>query len=98
MTRRIEGTICGVDVEAFKKPPTPEELGAIVACMDSEDQAAFLIAFGEKLYFRCSIEGYGVQTAYIRQAVVAQEEKFQTGYGSALIRELQIDEADGETP
>ncbi len=81
-------TICGIEIGNFAKAPTPEELGAIVARMDSEDQAAFLIALGEQIHFTCAHAVKGVQYAYIRQALAAQEEHLCTGYGSEFVREI----------
>lgn len=92
MSRKLtEQTICGVRLDAFAKQPSPEELGAIVARWDSEDQAMFLIALGEQLKFTCSHEKYGIQLAYVRQALAAIEERLCTGYGSDLVRDLQPD-------
>lgn len=90
MSRKLtEQTICGVRLDAFAKQPTPEELGAIVAHMDSEDQAMFLIVLGEQLTCICSHERYVIQLAYVRQALEAIEERSCTGYGSKFVADLQ---------
>jgi hypothetical protein len=89
MTRKLTTQeVCGIPLSAFTNQPTPAELGAIIARWDSEDQALFLISLGEQLRFSCSHEKYGIQLAYIRQALAAQEEVLCTGYGSELIENL----------
>lgn len=89
MVKKLSGEFCGCPVEAFATRPEPEDLAGIVSQMDSEEQAQFFITLGEQLKRRCSYEEYGVQMAYIRDAIAAMEVRDCHGYGSQLIADLQ---------
>ena len=84
-------TICGVNVEAFASKPEPEELAHIVAAMDSEQQAEFIISLGEALYFSNNPVLYQRQLYEIRTAITEDEAVNLHSYGSDLIRDLQIE-------
>lgn len=81
-------TICGIDITKFAKEPSPSELGAIVARMNSDDQAKFLLIFGEELRNVC---GYRAcfQWRYIADSIAHLEEKLCDGSASQLIQEIQ---------
>jgi hypothetical protein len=80
-------TLCGIDARKFADKPTPEELGAIVARMNSKDQALFLMSFGEQLRFT-SGGRVAMHWQYIADDVKELEEALLDGSASQLITEI----------
>ncbi len=81
-------TICGIDLRFLANKPTPEELGAVVAHMHSDDQALFLISLGEELRNCCGGHHF-MQWQAISDSIKQIEEKLCDGSASQLIDELQ---------
>jgi hypothetical protein len=80
-------TICGIDIKKLAKAPSPDELGLIVARMNSEDQAMFFIAMGEELRNSCGGKHF-MQWQYIADSIQQLEEKLCNGSASQLIDEI----------
>lgn len=80
-------TICGIPTKAFKDGPTPEELAAVIAAWNSDDQAMFFIALGEQLRNRCGGNHF-MQWQYIADSIKQVEERLCDGSGSQLIDEI----------
>jgi len=80
-------TICGIDITKLAKAPSPDELGAIVAHMNSEDQAKFFVVMGEEI--RNGAGGRAaMQWQYIADSIKKLEEKLCDGSASQLIDEI----------
>lgn len=79
--------VCGIALDNFKHKPTPEELGAIVAGWNSEEQAMFFICMGEGLRNRCGGRHF-MQWQHIADDLKATEERLCDGSGSQLIEEI----------
>ncbi len=86
-------TICGVLVRAFAKPPTPEELGAIVAHMNSKDQALFFSCLAQSRNDCCGAVHIHTQIAYIASDLASYEEEVLDGKASEMLRALASDPA-----
>lgn len=86
-------TICGIKVELFTKQPTPEEMGNILANMNSEQQALFFLSLGEELRNCCAgshfMQWQAIQWQAIADSIKLLEEKLCDGSASQLIDELQ---------
>lgn len=81
-------TICGIDISKLAKAPSPDELGAIVARMNSDDQAKFFVAMGEHIRNCCGLRA-PMQWQYIADSIEQIEEKLCDGSASQLFREIQ---------
>lgn len=79
--------VCGISLDNFKHQPTPEELGAIVAGWNSEDQAMFFICMGEGLRNSCGGKHF-MQWQYIADSLMETESRLLDGSGSELIKEI----------
>jgi hypothetical protein len=86
-------TICGIDVQKLAKAPTPDELGVLVAHMNSDDQAKFFLVLGEEIRNSCGGREM-FQWQYISDSIAALEEKLCDGSASQLINEIQCRLAD----
>jgi hypothetical protein len=82
-------TVCGIDISKLAKAPSPDELGAIVARMNSEDQAKFFVVMGEELRNSCGGREF-MQWQYIANSIKELEEQLCDGSASQLIREIQV--------
>jgi uncharacterized Zn finger protein len=80
-------TICGIDITKLAKVPSPDELAAIVARMNSEDQAKFFVVLGEEIRNCCGGRHF-MQWQYISDSIQQLEEKLCDGSASQLIDEL----------
>ena len=80
-------TLCGIDVKYLARRPTPEELGAIVAHWNSEDQAMFFICMGEGLRNNCGGKHF-MQWQYIADSIKTIEARLCDGSASQLIDEI----------
>lgn len=80
--------ICGIDLQVFTKRPTPEELGAIVADMPSDEQAEFFMAFGEQLRNMCGGRE-ALQWQAISDSIAKLEHELCDGSASQVINEIQ---------
>lgn len=80
-------TICGIPIEAFAQPPTPEELGRIVAGWADDDQAEFLICFANRLHDYCGFSDEA-QIDWIAKTLVKTECRILDGKGSQLVKKL----------
>ena len=80
-------TICGIDITKFAKSPSPDELGAIVARMNSEDQAKFFCVMGEELRNSCGGNHF-MQWQHIADSIRQLEETLCDGSASQLIDEI----------
>lgn len=86
-------TICGVSLDAFANKPEPEELACIVAAMEPNQQAEFIIALsylfrGESV---AHTPDYQRRLAAICEAIVEDEIANLHGFGSDLIRDLKTE-------
>lgn len=79
--------ICGVPVELFKTPPTPEELGIEVGRWAADRQAEFVACLAQTLHDCC-----GYRLASQIAAIAADLNRYETanldGKGSQLIIDL----------
>lgn len=80
-------TICGIDITKLAKPPTPNELGMILAHMNSHEQAEFFMVMGEELRNCCGGREF-MQWQYIADAIKELEERVLDSSGSQLILEI----------
>ena len=80
-------TICGIDLDKLAKKPTPEELGAIVAHWNSEDQAMFFVSLGEALR-NCCGGSHFMQWQAISDSIKEVEARLCDGSASQLIDEI----------
>lgn len=74
-------TICGIDIGKLAKAPSPDELGAIVARMNSDDQAKFFISMGEELRNSCGGKHF-MQWQHIADSISQLEERLCDGSAS----------------
>jgi hypothetical protein len=81
--------VCGISLDNFKHQPTPEELGAIVAKWNSDDQAMFFICMGEGLRNNCGGKHF-MQWQYIADSIKSVEDRLCDGSGSQLIEEIAV--------
>ncbi len=87
MTRLDGGlALCGIELRRFARDPTPSELGAIVARMDSIEQSAFLCSLMEQIKFTCPVGRDVFQLSYIADALM--------GAANELGRDFVCDVAD----
>ncbi len=80
-------TICGIDVKYLTRKPTPEELAAVIAHWNSEEQAMFFISLGEELRNCCGGREF-MQWQHIADSIKEVEERLCDGSGSRLIDEI----------
>lgn len=80
-------TLSGIDVRKFASPPTPEELGALIARMNSKDQALFLLSFGEQLR-HISGNLIAMQWQHIADSIKDVQDTLLDGSASQLITEI----------
>jgi hypothetical protein len=88
-------TICGIDVTKLAKAPTADELGLLVAHMNSDEQAKFFVVLGEELRNCCGGREM-FQWQYISDSIASLEEKLCDGSASQLINEIQCRLADSQ--
>lgn len=80
-------TICGIDISKLAKKPSPDELGAVVARLNSDDQAKFFLVLGEEIRNTCGGRE-PMQWQYIADSIKDLEEKLCDGSASQLLDEL----------
>lgn len=68
-------TLCGIKAELFAKKPSPEELAAVLASMDSNEQAEFFGQLAHHLWLACGMDHAKAQKqlAFIADDILAQE-------------------------
>lgn len=80
-------TICNVPLTAFKLEPTVEEMAAIIARMNSTDQAAFIALFSCALQEACGgTFGATNQIHYIAKSI--NESDHSEEWAGGLIKDL----------
>ena len=81
-------TICGVDISLFCKQPKPQEVAAIVAEWNDQQQADFFIALGEALRNCCGGKEF-MQWEAIANKIKTTENEICDGSASQFFREIQ---------
>ena len=84
----LNQTICGVQIDNFKSPPTPRELGAVIASMPFEAQAEFLWRWQGSLRDSHKGRGHAYQLTRIAEAGRAWDEELGDGYVAGFVSDL----------
>jgi len=77
-------TIGKIPIDCFASEPSPEELGALIAHWNSEDQASFFMCFAEHLQ-NCCGGRMPTQLSWIALSLRELETLLCDGKGSALV-------------
>ena len=80
-------TIGKIPIDCFASEPSPEELGALIARWNSEDQANFFMCLAEELHNCCGGKAQN-QLSSIARSLAKIEDELCDGKGSALISDL----------
>lgn len=82
-------TICGVDLDLLRQPPSVDELARIIADWPALDVARFLIALGYEIDGQSQYSLLGERKRRdIAHALVVEESEVFDGHGSALIADI----------
>ena len=92
----MKHTICGVDSTLFLHPPTPKEIGALVAMWDSDKQAEFLFELGEQIRFSCNGKA-PFQYQFVADRIMELEKELLDGSAREFIHEIATRLEETET-